>query len=181
LRSFDRKKGRRFSSANDLAKSVGTALASYGREIMKRLGVIIFLLLLAAAFVGGYWLGYERVRLQEQKFREAQQNLSAATARLASAESRIRICKLQNDLLALVYKTADKNYGDALPLSTKFFDQVLVEAGRVENQKWKTSLGTILQKRDAVTAALAKGDASARDLLAPLEKTLHDLVEAGGQ
>ncbi len=144
---------------------------------MKRLGWIVLVVLLAAAYVGGYWP-------QHQRFREAQDNFNAVSARLANveanAESRIRLCKLQSDLIALVYKTADKNYGDALPLSTKFFDQVLAEATRTDNQKSKSSLQSILQKRDAVTAALAKGDSSAYDLLLPLEKTLHELVETGG-
>ncbi len=140
---------------------------------MKRLGVIIFLLLLAAAFIAGYWLSH-------QKLREAQDNLRTVSARLADAESRIRLCKLQNDLIALVRKTAEKNYGEAQAVSTKFFDEVVAEARQTENQKLKSSLESILQSRDAVTAALAKGDSSARDLLLPLEKALHDLVEAGG-
>ena len=138
---------------------------------MKRLGWILFLLLLAAAYVAGYWP-------QHRKFREAQDNSNAVSARLTDAESRLRLCKLQNDLIALVRKTAEKNYGEAQAFSTKFFDQVLAEARQTENQKWKSSLESILQSRDAVTAALAKGDSSARDLLLPLEKTLHELVEA---
>lgn len=140
---------------------------------MKRLGWILFLLLLAVAYLAGYWP-------QHRNFREAQGKFNAVSARLADAESRIRLCKLQNDLIALVRKTAEKNYGEAQAFSTKFFDQVVAEARQTENQKLKSSLESILQSRDAVTAALAKGDSSARDLLLPLEKALHDLVEAGG-
>jgi len=140
---------------------------------MKRLGWILFLLLLAVAYVAGYWP-------QHRKFRESEDKRNAASAQLADAESRIRLCKLQNQLIALVRKTVDKNYGEAQALSTKFFDQVLTEARQTENQQSKSSLESILQRRDAVTAALAKGDASSRDLLLPLEKTLHELVEANG-
>ncbi len=140
---------------------------------MKRLGWILFLLLLAVAYLAGYWP-------QHRNFREAQDNFNAVSARLADAESRIRLCKLQNDLIALVRKTAEKNYGEAQAFSTKFFDKVVAEARQTEDQKLKSSLESILQSRDAVTAALAKGDSSARDLLLPLEKALHDLVEAGG-
>lgn len=144
---------------------------------MKRLGWIVLVVLLSAAYVAGYWYQFQRSR-------EAQENLTAdlkaASLQLAGAESRIRLCKLQNDLIALAYKTADKNYGDALSVSSRFFDQVLAEATRTENQKWKSSLESILQKRDAVTAALAKGEPSALELLLPMEKTLHQLVEAGG-
>ncbi len=140
---------------------------------MKRLGWILFLLLLAVAYLAGYWP-------QHRNFREAQDKFNAVSARLADAESRIRLCKLQNDLIALVRKTAEKNYGEAQAVSTKFFDKVVAEARQTEDQKLKSSLESILQSRDAVTAALAKGDSSARDLLLPLEKALHDLVEAGG-
>ncbi len=140
---------------------------------MKRLGWILFFLLLAVAYVAGYWP-------EHRKFRESEDKRNAASARLADAESRIRLCELQNDLIALVRKTAEKNYGEAQAFSTKFFDQVVAEARQTDNQKLKSSLESILQSRDAVTAALAKGDASARELLLPLEKALHDLVESGG-
>jgi hypothetical protein len=140
---------------------------------MKRLGWILFLLLLAVAYVAGYWP-------QHRKFRESEDKLNAASARLADAESRIRLCKLQNHLIGLVRKTADKNYGEAQALSTKFFDEVLAEARQTANQQSKSSLESILQQRDAVTAALAKGDSSSRDLLLPLEKTMHELVETNG-
>jgi hypothetical protein len=140
---------------------------------MKRLGWIAFLLLLAATYLAGYWP-------QHRSFRESQDKLNAVSARLADAEVRLRLCALQNDLIALVRKTVEKNYGEAQAVSTKFFDRVLAEERQTENQKLKSSLESILQSRDAVTAALARGEASARDLLAPLEKTLHDLVETGG-
>ena len=140
---------------------------------MKRLGWILFLLLLAAAYIAGYWP-------QHRKFRESEDKLNSASARLADAESRIRLCTLQNRLIALVRKTAEKNYGEAQALSTRFFDEVLAEARQTADQKSKSSLESILQQRDAVTAALAKGDSSSRDLLLPLEKTLHELLEANG-
>ncbi len=115
----------------------------------KLLGV--FVLLLAAAYVGGYWP-------QHQQLRAAQQSAAEAQLQLANVQAVARICKLENELLALLNQTDSQNYGNARTLSNTFFDDMRWEADRDQNASYKADLENILGQRDAVTAGLAKAD-----------------------
>lgn len=137
---------------------------------MKRAGIIVGVLLIGAAYVFGFWPQY-------QKARQAQQQLAAVTAELDQAQAEVRLCGLQDHLLALIGKTSAKDYGQASALSTQFFDGVRDEAARRTDPQVKAALESILGQRDVVTSALAKGDPSALGLLNGLEGTMFKLVD----
>jgi type II secretory pathway pseudopilin PulG len=136
---------------------------------MKRAGIIIGIVLIGIAYVLGFWPQYEKAQ-------KARQQLEQANTELAGAQARNGLYRLQHELLAVVRQTNQKNYGQASTLSTAFFDSVRAELPRQADPKVKTALESILQQRDAVTSALAKGDPSALGLLQQLEDTMFQVV-----
>jgi type II secretory pathway pseudopilin PulG len=139
---------------------------------MKRAGIILIvgILLIGAAYVAGFWPQY-------QKARQAQRQLAGVTDELNQAQSKLRLCRLQNRLLALIGKASSNNFGQASPLSTEFFNQVREEASRRSEPQIKAALESILQQRDVVTADLAKGDPASVSVLNRLEGTMFTLVD----
>jgi hypothetical protein len=125
---------------------------------MKRYGYLAFVILLAVSFVAGYWP-------QHKKLLQAQGELAETSARLSKAESTVRLCQLQAQLVTLIQETENKNFADASELSTKFFDGLRREVANTSPSGLKSSLQSALSQRDAVTAALAKGGPKAHDLL----------------
>jgi hypothetical protein len=151
-----------FGIAGQLRKAIG--------EDMNRVLLIVGLLLLGGAYVGGYWP-------QHQKLLAVQQSASKAQDDLAAVQTVARMCRLENDLLALLSQTENQNYGDARGLSNTFFDNLRREADRDQNTSFKADLETILAQRDTVTAGLAKTDAATvttlRQILAQMQQLMQ--------
>ena len=120
--------------------------------------LIIAAALVAAAYLAGYWPQHQRVLSLDE-------DLRLANSRLADAQAEIRIYQLENRLLGLREKTEQKNYGEAQKLSTDFFDRVRSEIPQAGKASVQSLLESTLQKRDAVTAGLTKGDLATPDLL----------------
>jgi hypothetical protein len=137
---------------------------------MSKVLVIAALVLLAAAYIGGYWP-------QHQQLRAAQQSAAQAQQQLGSAQAVARICRLENDLLALLSQTENQNYGDARNLSQAFFDNLRHEADRDQNAPYKADLENILGQRDAITAGLARADASTVTALRQILVQMQQLME----
>ena len=144
--------------------------------------LIIAVALIAAAYLAGYWPQHQRIlRLDEE--------LRMTSSRLAEAQAEIRIYQLENRLLNLMEKTEQKNYGEAQKLSTDFFDRVRAEVPQAGKAPVQSLLESTLQKRDAVTAGLTKGDSATLDLLEQMligfrqavETELASPVAAGGR
>ena len=136
---------------------------------MKRAVIITGVVLIGIAYVLGFWP-------QFQKARESQRQLEQMTAEFTGLQAQLRLYQLQNSLMGVVRQTSQKNYGQASTLSTKFFDEARAEAQRQTDPAVKTAIESILQQRDAVTAALAKGDPGSLGLLEPLETTMFHLL-----
>lgn len=136
---------------------------------MKRVGIIIGIVLILGAYVFGYWP-------ERQATLETRQHLAIVQTQLTAAQSQLALCRLQIHLLALVRQTEAKNYGNASSLSTSFFNEVSRQASAATDSDVKSTLQSILQKRDAVTGLLAKGDPSALGMLQPLEDSMFNLV-----
>lgn len=137
---------------------------------MKRAGIIIGIILLLAAYVFGYWPEHQaNLRLRQQ--------LKEVSARLDEAQSRMYLCRLHVHLLAILRQTEARNYGNASSLSSSFFDEVRDHVSSATDPHVKSALQSILQQRDAVTSALAKGDPNSLALLKPLEDTMFSLVD----
>ena len=136
---------------------------------MKRALTVIVIVLIAVAYGLGFWPQY-------QKAQKAQSDLKTVSAEMGVLQGQVRLCRLQDSLLALVKSTTEKNYGDAGAISTGFFTAVGDEVSRQTDPQVKAGLTSILQQRDAVTAALAKGDPSALTLLQPIQNTMFQIV-----
>jgi len=140
---------------------------------MKKFLWITILILLAVAYIGGYWPEHQKLRAAQQAAAEAQQGM-------ASAQAIARLCKLENDLLALIGQTENQNYGEARDLSRVFFDNLRQEIDRNPNASYKQDLETMLATRDAVTAGLARADATTaaalRQNLAQMQQLLQRLT-----
>jgi len=131
----------------------------------------IVIVLMALSFGGGFWWEYNRTN-------SVRGNLQADEARLATDQQTISLSRLQQQLLSLVDDTANKNYGDAAALSTKFFNSLSAAAPNAAEPPVKSALQAILAQRDQVTAELAKGDPASHDLFVQMSNNLHQALQA---
>ncbi len=139
---------------------------------MKRVLVVLAVLLVAGAFVAGYWPQRQGRVQAKAEAAEARRQLSEARAELAQAEARARLGRLFGQFLALQDAVVSGNYGQAQALSSPFFDQVR-DAGAGADATARTALDAILMRRDTVTAGLARGESSVREVLVPIERELR--------
>ena len=135
---------------------------------MRRYGLLAVLIILGLAFLGGYWPQHNRLVQAQNENAELKQQLS-------KAKSTISLCQLQSQLVSLVRETASKNFADAAGLSTRFFDSLRQAADHTPASNLKSSLEAALNQRDAVTAALARGDPKSHDMLVQM---LDDLSQS---
>jgi len=137
---------------------------------MKKFLVIAILVLLGAAYLAGYWPQHKQLRAAEQSSAQAQEQL-------ASVQAVARVCRLENDLLALIGQTENQNYGEARNLSNVFFDDVRKEADRPQNAAFKSDLEAILAQRDAITAGLARTDSATTTTLRQVLVQMQQLMQ----
>ena len=133
--------------------------------------LLIAVALIAAAYLAGYWPQHQRVLSLDE-------DLHLANSRLAEAQAEIRIYQLENGLLGLMEKTEQKDYGEAQKLSSDFFDRVRSEIPQAMKASLQSLLESTLQKRDAVTAGLTKGDPATLDLLRQILVSFRQALEA---
>ncbi|OFW26843.1 MAG: hypothetical protein A3H97_15000 [Acidobacteria bacterium RIFCSPLOWO2_02_FULL_65_29] len=133
---------------------------------MKRAITIAVLVVVALAYIAGYWP-------QHQRLTDAQAQLQETQNRLAVAEGRIRLGEVLGQLFRLSDAVAAKNYGEAATLSSSFFDSVRVEASRADKPDVMATLQAILNTRDQVTTAIAGMDLSLSTVLKEQERALR--------
>lgn len=140
---------------------------------MRKLLAGLVVLLVAGAFVGGYWPQRERLARAEAELAEARRLQAEAQARLQAAEAQVRLGRLFGHYLALADAVAAANYGEARALSSPFFDRVREEGTLATDAAVRAALDAVLMRRDTVTAGLARGEASVREALLPIERELR--------
>jgi hypothetical protein len=140
---------------------------------MRRLLVVLVVLLVAGAFVAGYWPQREARVRAEQETVEIRRQLDESRSQLAGAEAKARLARLFGRLLALKDAVASGNFGEAQTFSTPFFDGVRDEAARTSDAAVRTSLDAILMRRDTLTTGLARGEGYVREVLVPIERELR--------
>ena len=140
---------------------------------MKRILGVLVVLLVAAAFVAGYWPQRQELVTAQAQAAELRRQLSEARSQLEAAEARARLGRMFGQYLALQDAVSSGHFGSAQALSTGFFDQVREEAGRTTDATVRTALDAVLMRRDTVTAGLARGESSVREALAPVERELR--------
>jgi len=131
--------------------------------------LLLVVVLLAAAYVAGFWPQRERVSALQAENVALQQ-------RVEVAENRVRAGVLLGELLTLKEIVQDLNYGQARGLSSPFFDHVRAEAGRTTDAGMKPALEFITALRDPVTVALTQGDSVALGHLRESEKRLRQAL-----
>src|SRR5688572_27230892 len=85
--------------------------------------IVLVVVLLAAAYVAGFWPQRERVGALQAENVALQQRLEAA-------ENRVRAAALLGELLTFKEVVQDMNYGQARGLSSPFFEKAAAEATR---------------------------------------------------
>lgn len=136
---------------------------------MKRGLAGLALLLIAAAYIAGYWPERQRrVALDD--------SVASLRAQLDEAEARLRAARLLGELLNVTDAVAARNFGQAQTLSSRFFDDVGNEATRTPLQDIRSALETILRDRDAVTRALALGEADVMQTLRSMQVRLREAL-----
>ena len=131
--------------------------------------LLVVVVLIAAAYVAGFWPQRERIGVLQAENVTLQQRAEAA-------EARVRAGALLGELLTLKEVVQDLNYGQARGLSSPFFEHVRAEAGRMTDAGLKQALETILATRDPVTVALTQGDAAALTHLRESERRLRQAL-----
>ena len=135
----------------------------------KRIIAVVFVVLLGAAFLVGYVP-------QQQRRASAEMDIEDLQNRLVAAEDRVRTSELLGRVLTVQEVTARQDYGDAQELSSAFFDAVRAEASATHDSRLREGLNDALTQRDAVTAALAKADARAMEILHKIELRLRQAL-----
>jgi hypothetical protein len=121
------------------------------------------------AFLLGYWPQRKQAQALEQE------NVQIKN-QLASADALGRIARLENELLVLIEQTEGQNYGEAQKLSNSFFDEVRKEIDRDKGAPYASKLETILARRDAITAGLARAEAPTIGALRQSLTEMRELV-----
>jgi hypothetical protein len=130
------------------------------------IGAAVLAVVVVAAYLAGY--------LPERGSRvTAEQELTAVREELAAAHQRVRLGELLGRALTLKEAAQRQNYGQALELSSAFFDAVLAETKR---SGVDAGLGEVLTMRDGVTAALAKADPAVVEHLHRIEMRLRQAL-----
>jgi hypothetical protein len=131
--------------------------------------LLVVVVLVAAAYVAGFWPQRERVSALQAENVTLQQRVEAA-------EARVRAGVLLGELLALKEAVQDMNYGQARGMSSPFFEHVRAEAGRTTDAGLKQALESILALRDRVTVAITQGDAATLGHLREAESRLRQAL-----
>jgi hypothetical protein len=137
--------------------------------MFRRIMLLLVVILIGVAYFIGYWP-------EHQQLTALQQDNDTIKKQLASAEALGRIARLENELLVLIEQTESQNYGEAQKNSNQFFDDVRKEIDRDKAAPYASKLEAVLGRRDAVTAGLAKAEATTVSTLRQSLSEMRELV-----
>jgi hypothetical protein len=131
-----------------------------------------YLILGATLLAVGFALGFIP---QYRHASEAAGRLQTCSAELSSCQFAQRLAVLR-DLAALAFLEASrKNYGLAADHASRFFTEVERVLPQTTEERLRSSLQELLQRRDSITAGLARGDTA---VLEELQTQLLSLYTA---
>ena len=140
-----------------------------GAMTMRRVWLGLSVLLIASAYLAGYWPEHRRRQAVER-------DMTDLRMRFEDVDARARSAQLLGDLLAIRDAVTSTDYGRAQALSTTFFDQVRSETASTHREDLRSGLQRILQKRDTTTAALTRPDQASLDQIRTLEIELRSAL-----
>ena len=130
------------------------------------IAVVVALAALAGAYLAGQW--FER-----GKRVAAEAQVARLENRLGDAETRLRVAEILGRVLTVKELAMRQDYGLATERSTALFDSIRQETMQIADGVLRDSLRGALNRRDAVIAALARGEPAAVDLLHAVELQLR--------
>lgn len=131
--------------------------------------VAVMVAVVMLAYVAGYWSLYGPNRtLQTEN--------DALHARVVILEDRARLSMIHIKTLGAIDAVAAMNYGQAQALASSLFDDVRAELNRTTNASYREALQDALDRRDALTAALATGDAAVLQPLREVEQRIRQVL-----
>lgn len=136
---------------------------------MKKLLLVV--ILLAIAYVGGYWPEHQHVQQTERQLADVHEQL-------VQAQDAVRISHMENELLTIIDQAQAQNYGDAQKTNSQFFDDLNAETNAAPNAPYIGALKGILARRDAVVSGLARTDAGTINIL---RQSLNELRQIAQQ
>ena len=139
------------------------------RKALVVIGVIV--LVVIGAFLAGYWPEHRRGT-------SLQTDNDSLRARVLMLDSRARLSMIHTKALDAIDAVAAMNYGHAQGLTSSLFDDIRVELSRTTEPQYREALQDGLDRRDAITAALATGDAAALEPLRELEKRIRQVLSS---
>lgn len=134
---------------------------------MKKIGALILLLAVAGAYLLGWWP-------EHQRRTDLAQQVESMQARIAAADTHLRLCALQDRLLAVLDLLDAQNFGAAQSAASEFFDAVRAETRHADHDP---VLDDMLAQRDPVTIALTHSDPAGLSALRAMRGPLQALRE----
>lgn len=138
---------------------------------------IVGVVALLVGFLGGLLPERGRRLTAESHVASQQAEVAAVRQELTSAEGRVRVGVLLGRALMVKDLAAGADYGRAQQVSSEFFDAVRAESTATEDSARRAVLMSVLARRDAVTAALAKAEPAAVSALTMVERDLRRALD----
>jgi hypothetical protein len=138
-------------------------------KIAGSVGVVALLV----GYVGGLLPERARRMAAETQVASHQAEVASIRQELTSAEGRIRVGVLLGRALMVKDLAAGSDYGRAQQVSSEFFDAVRAESTATEDAARRAVLMSVLARRDAVTAAMAKAEPAVVSTLTQVERELR--------
>lgn len=134
---------------------------------MKKIGALILVLVIVAAYLIGWWPEHQR-RL------DLAQQVETMRAQMAAADTNLRLCALQDRLLAVLDLIEAQNFGAAQSAASEFFDAVRAETQQANHDP---VLDDMLAQRDSITIALTQSNPAGLSALRAMREPLQALRE----
>lgn len=149
---------------------------------MSRNSALITILVAAlVAFIAGALWQYSSVRSVRSDLQGSQQQAS-------TLEDQLQECRFQRslgdlrDMAGKMYLEANLgNFDVAAGISTRFFNRVDQIREGADSDQLRTALGDISNRRDTLTAQLARLEPAARDSIQQIYSTLYNATVEGGE
>lgn len=138
---------------------------------------IVGVVALLVGYLGGFLPERGRRMSAETQVASHQAEVASIRQELTSAEGRLRVGVLLGRALMVKDLAAGSDYGRAQQVSSEFFDAVRVESTATEDAARRAVLMSVLARRDAVTAALAKAEPAVVSALTMVERDLRRALD----
>jgi hypothetical protein len=107
--------------------------------------------------------------------REIQKELTAAREQSTQLENQLKVAEVRDLSGQMLLETLRRNYGSASDYSARYFDKIR-EITQAETAQTGSGLAELLNNREAVTTALAQGDASSLSTVQSLVERTYELT-----